>query len=124
MWDKPSDSQVIDLETRITNLEARLNATLGLLTLIRPAATALSVCGVDESKREDFYRVIDDMTSRVGSGFSVSYAEFEERISSLVPAKRGDRKFFALLIEALKLERPNSKPMLDYLTHAMALFRT
>ena len=29
-----------------------------------------------------------------------------------------------ILIEAVKLERPDSRPMLDHLTHAMALFRT
>ena len=44
-------------------------------------------------------------------------------LHQIVPARRGDRRFFEILIEALKLERPSSKPMLDYLTHVMALFR-
>ena len=63
------------------------------------------------------------MTKRVEAGSSVSFADFEERVADIVPATRGNRKFFALLLEALRVERPASKPMLDYLTHGMSLFR-
>ena len=123
MWDKQMDSQVTDLESRITDLEARLETALGILALIRPAETVLTQSGTAGPEQQQFYRLIDEMTKRVDAGFSVSYSEFEERISALVPTRRGDRNFFAILIEALKLERPSSKPMLDYLTHAMGLFR-
>ncbi len=123
MWDQQLESQVADLQARVTDLEAQLNTALGILGLIRPAATVLSGCGADEGQQHALYRLIDDMESRVVAGSSVSYADFAERVADLVPARRGDRRFVELLIEALKLERPASKPMLDYLTHAMALFR-
>jgi hypothetical protein len=83
----------------------------------------LSLCGADQAQQQEFFRIIDDLTRRVDSGASVSFSEFEDRVVDLVPNKRGDRKFFETLIEAVKLERPAAKPMLDYLIHVMALFR-
>ena len=123
VWDKQLDSQSVELQGRVTQLETQLSAVLGILSLCRPAATVLSRCGADEVQQQAFYGLIDDMSMRVESGCSVSYADFEERVADLLPSRRGDRRFFECLIEALKLERPASKPMLDYLTHAMALFR-
>ena len=123
MLDRQIDSQVTDLQARVTDLEARVNTALGILTLIRPAATVLSRWGVDSGQQKAFYQLIDEMTQRVDEGSTVSYAEFAERVSEIVTARRGDREFLEVLVEALKLERPNSRPMLDHLTHAMALFR-
>jgi hypothetical protein len=124
VWDRQPDSQTVnDLQLRVTGVEAQLNTALGILALIRPAATVLSRCGAGEEEQKEFFQLIDEMATRVDSGFSVSFAEFEDRVSEIVPSRRGDRRFFEFLIEALKLERPSSKPMLDYLTHAMSLFR-
>ena len=124
MLDRQIDSDVTDLQARVTDLEARVNTALGILALIRPAATVLRRLGVDSGQQKAFYQLIDEMTQRVADGSTVSYAAFAERVSEIVPSRRGDRKFLEVLVEALKLERPNSKPMLDHLTHAMALFRT
>jgi hypothetical protein len=123
VWDKQQDSQVAELENRIAVLEGQLNTALGILALIRPAATVLASSGVDDTQQKALYDLIDEMESRVMAGFSVSYAEFAQRVGELVPARRGDRRFFEFLIEALKLERVGAKPMLDHLTNAMGLFR-
>ena len=125
MWDKQSQTQpeLGELELRVAGLETQLNTALGILALTRPAATVLSRCGADATQQQEFFRIIDDLTRRVDSGASVSFSEFEDRVVDLVPSKRGDRKFFETLIEAVKLERPAAKPMLDYLIHVMALFR-
>jgi hypothetical protein len=123
VWDRQLDSQVTELQARVMDLETKLNTALGILALTRPAATVLRRCGADKEQQEEFFRLVDEMTKRVETGFSVSYSDFEERVLELVPGKRGDRKFLEVLIEAVKLERPSSKPMLDYLTNAMALFR-
>src|SRR5262249_53159957 len=96
---------------------------LGILALIRPVATVLNGCGVDAPQQQEFFNLLDEFTKRVESGSSVSFAEFEDRASQTVPGRRGERRFFEFLIEALKLERPSAKPMLDYVTHAMSLFR-
>jgi hypothetical protein len=125
VWDKQSQPQpqLSDLEMRLAGLESQLNTALGILALTRPAATVLSRCGADHAQQQEFFRIIDDLTRRVDSGASVSFSEFEDRVVDLVPNKRGDRKFFEMLIEAVKLERPAAKPMLDYLIHVMSLFR-
>ena len=125
MWDNQSQTQpqLGDIENRLAGLETQLNTALGILALTRPAATVLSRCGADQAQQQEFFRIIDDLTKRVDSGASVSFSEFEDRVVDLVPSKRGDRKFFEMLIEAVKLERPAAKPMLDYLIHVMALFR-
>jgi hypothetical protein len=124
VWDRQLDADVIDLRARVTELEAQLNTALGILALIRPAETVLSRWGTAQEQQRAFYDLIDEMTRRVDDGSTVSYAEFAERVSEIVPARRGDRRFFEVLVEAVKLERPDSRPMLDHLTHAMALFRT
>ena len=125
MWDKQSQpqAQLGDLELRLTDLETQLSTALGILALTGPAATVLSRCGADQAQQQEFFRIIDDLTKRVDSGCSVSFSEFEDRVVEIVPTKRGDRKFFEVLIEAVKLERPHAKPMLDYLIHVMSLFR-
>ena len=125
MWEKQQldSSQVADLQGRIAELEAQLRTALGILGLMRPAETVLAHCGADQVQQQALYKMIDEMEARVIQGSSVSYSDFSERVADLVPGKRGDRKFVELLIDALKLERPTSKPMLDYLTNAMALFR-
>jgi hypothetical protein len=125
VWDKQSQSQpqLGDLENRIAGLETQLNTALGIIALTRPAETVLSRCGADQAKRQEFFHIIDDLMKRVDAGASVSFSEFEDRVVDIVPSKRGDRKFFEILIEAVKLERPAAKPMLDYLIHVMALFR-
>jgi hypothetical protein len=125
VWDNPSQApgQLSDLELRLTGLETQLNTALGILALMRPAATVLSGCGADKGQQQEFFDLVDQYTKRVDSGCSVSFAEFEDRVLEIVPSKRGDRRFFEVLIEALKLERPSSKPMLDYLAHVMSIFR-
>ena len=125
MWDNASQpqGQLSDLELRLTDLETQLNTALGILALMRPAATVLSSCGADPGQQQEFFALVDQFTKRVDSGCSVSFAEFEDRVLEIVPTKRGDRRFFEVLIEALKLERPSSKPMLDYLGHVMSIFR-
>jgi len=124
VWDRQLDADVIDLQARVTELEAQLNTALGILALIRPAEAILGRSGADPEQQRAFYDLIDEMRRRVDDGSTVSYAEFAERVSEIVPARRGDRRFFEVLVEAVKLERPDSRPMLDHLTHAMALFRT
>ena len=112
-----------ELQTRVDELEARLNTAIGIISLLRPAATVLNRCGVGKDEQRAFYGLIDEMDMRAESGNSVSYADFEAHVAELVPSRRGDRKFLEYLVEALKLERPRSKPMLDYLANAMTLFR-
>jgi hypothetical protein len=126
VWDKPSQpqAQLGDLELRLAGVETQLNTALGILAMTRPAATVLSRSGADQAQQQEFFRLIDELTKRVDSGASVSFSEFEDRVVELVPARRGDRKFFEVLIEAVKLERPSAKPMLDYLIHVMAIFRS
>ena len=124
MWEEEQNSRAVaELRTRVNELETQLNTVVGILSLVRPAATVLNRCGVGKEQQRAFYGLIDEMAIRADSGDSVSYADFEARVAELVPSRRGDRRFFGYLIEALKLERPGSKPMLDYLAHAMRLFR-
>ena len=124
MWDRQyGESDMAELRARVTDLEGRLTTVFGVLRLIRPAVAVLSHSGADAQQQQAFFALVDEMTRRVESGSSVSFADFEERVADIVPATRGNRKFFELLLEALSVERPEAKPMLDYLTHGMALFR-
>jgi hypothetical protein len=125
VWERRDDQTVTvtELQSRVADLEVQVNTLLGIMALLHPAATVLNRCGVGKEEQRAFYHLLDEMAMRVESGNSVSYADFEARVTDLVPSKRGDRQFFEYLIEALKLERPRSRPMLKYLAQAMTLFR-
>jgi hypothetical protein len=122
VWDRQRDD-VAELQARVADLEARLGTVFGVLGVMRPAAMVLSHSGADASQQQAFFTLVDEMTRRVESGSSVSFSDFEERVADIVPATRGNRKFFELLLEALKVERPGAKPVIEYLTHGMSLFR-
>jgi hypothetical protein len=124
VWERQTTDNIPELHARVAELEQQLDTALGILGLIRPATTVLTRCDVKSEQQEAFFRLIDEMTRRAMSGSSVSYSEFEERVGELVPGRRDDRKFFEVLIEAVKLECPESKPMLEYVAHVMTLYRS
>ena len=70
------------------------------------------------------YEVVDEMSDRLNRGESVSFTEFEERLTGLVPHLASNRRFFELLVEALKIERRTSMRLCMHFTRAMALLRS
>ena len=119
--------QVRELRTRIADLEQRIDGALDVFTLLQPVAVLLTSYGLDDSisrkqMQQKVHAVVDEMAGRVEEGMSVSFTEFEDRILALVPLRRGDRQFFQRFIEALKLERPSAKPLLDQLASALGHF--
>jgi hypothetical protein len=123
MFEEAAERREVQLRARMTDLEERLEAALEILALLRPATAMLNERGVDEFGRRAIYLLVDEMTSRVDEGVPASYIEFEERISTLIPDVRGDRRFFELLIGSLKLEYPGSRRLFEHLASAMALLR-
>jgi len=119
--------QVRELRTRISDLEQRIDGALDVFALLQPVAVLLTSYGLDDSisrkqMQQKVHALVDEMSTRVQEGRSVSFAEFEERILALIPLRRGDRQFFPRFIEALKLEHPSAKPLLDQLASAVAPF--
>jgi hypothetical protein len=113
-----------ELGARVAGLEQRVGCALDVVATLHPAAMLLTSYGIDEAGRRRIDHVVDTMSARIDSGIPVAYVEFEARIAELIPGEAGDRRFFELLIEALKLERPHSKRLFEQFSKAMALLRS
>jgi hypothetical protein len=121
--------QVRELRARVADLERRIDGALDVFAFLQPVAVLLTSYGLDDSisrkqMQQKVHALVEEMSTRVDEGMSVSFTEFEERILALVPLRRGDRQFFQRFIGALKLEHPSAKPLLDQLASTMAPFRS
>ena len=118
-----SVERVIELETRVSTLETRLGAMAGVLAALQPVGRLMVKYGVSEAQQVDVYRIINEMSARLDHSDRPSFTEFEERVMNVV-GKQTDRRFIELLVEALKIERPDSERLYDHFTRAMELLRT
>ena len=120
------DDRLIELEAKVQELETRVDGIAGLLSVLQPVARLLESCGARETQQLSLavYDVVDEMSTRLNRGEAVSFTEFEERLTNLVPHLRSDRRFFELLVEALRIEGRASARLCVYFTRAMALLRT
>jgi len=117
---------LIELEAKVQELETRFDGIAGILSLLQPVARLLESCGALDTRQLSLavYEVVDEMSDRLNRGESVSFTEFEERLTGLVPHLASNRRFFELLVEALKIERRTSMRLCMHFTRAMALLRS
>jgi hypothetical protein len=114
--------RIVQLEQRMAAMESRLQTLAGILASFQPAGRLMASRGVSEQGQEDVYRIVDEMSVRVDHGDRPSFAEFEERI--IQSAGTGvDRRFVEVLVDALKIERPQQERLYDHFTRAMDFLR-
>ncbi len=118
------NSRMIDLEARVAELEARLEGVTRIVAESGPLARVLASHGVSADQERVIYAIIDEMAERHEQGRPAPFAEFEDRIISLVGQLHGDRRFVELIVEALRIERPKLKRLYVKFTNAMALFQS
>jgi hypothetical protein len=78
--------------------------------------------GVSEEQQLEVHAIITEMVARADHGDMPSFTEFEERVLSATGG-RGDRAFIELLVEALRIERPDAAALYEHFTRAMPLLR-
>ena len=117
------NSQILDLEIKVHELKEHLELVAAVVASLQPVHRLLVRYGVSDEQRRAILEIINDMSERIDSGKAVSFAEFEERVTKVVAQPQIDRWFFRRLVEALKVERPESKRLFDQLTTGLTLFR-
>lgn len=115
--------QVVDLEIKVQELKEHLELIAAVVASLQPVHQLLVKYGVSGEQRRAVWGIINDMSERIDGGKVVSFAEFEERVTSVVAQPQCDRLFLRRLVEALKVERPDSKRLFDQLTTGLTLFR-
>jgi hypothetical protein len=117
------DERIATLERRIDGLEGHFRLWAGLMTGLRPVRPLLARYGLTEDEQIDLFRLIEEMSERHDGGELPSFSEFVERVTGIAPVVHGDRAFVALLVEALRIERPDSAPLYQHFSRAMELVR-
>lgn len=115
--------RVIELESRVAELEARLAGVIRVVAASRPLGRVLTSCGVSEHQERAIYAIIDEMAERLDKGEVALFTEFEDRIIDTLAQLGGDRRFVELIVEALRIERPALTRLCDQFATAMALIR-
>jgi hypothetical protein len=121
-----NDDRLIELEAKVQELETRFDGIAGILGVLQPVARLLESCGALETRQLSLavYEIVDEMSARLNRGEAVSFTEFEERLTGLVPPLSSNRRFFELLVEALRVEKRASARLCVHFTRAMALLRS
>jgi hypothetical protein len=117
------DGRIVGLERRIDELESRLQMFSGIIAALQPVSRLLVKYGVTEPQQMEVYRLINEMASRLDRGEMPSFTEFDDRVTAIIGASHSDRAFVALLVEALKIERPDSMRLYNHFSRAMDLLR-
>jgi hypothetical protein len=112
-----------DVEARLAALEARLdevetlaNLALRLLAVEKPVAALLRQFGANESQELAVHTLLDDVAARAEQGgmYLPSFRGFTTDLFARFPAVRNNREFVALLIDAMKVDRPTYQKLHDY----------
>ena len=116
-------NRVIELEMRLDRLEKQLEGITGVVAALQPLDQLLTRHQVSPPQRRVLFGIINEMAARLDRHEVTPFAEFEERVMSLIGQLRGDRRFVQLAAEAIRVERPALARLSEHFGTAMALLR-
>ena len=107
MTTDPED-RIAALEAKVQELDALVNLALRLLAVEKPIATLLERHGATEAEVLAVHALLDDVARRVEQGgmYAPSFGGFVNELVERLPSVRGDRKFVAVLLDTLQVDRP------------------
>jgi hypothetical protein len=102
------DDRIAALEAKVQELDALVNLALRLLAVEKPIATLLERHGATEAEVLAVHALLDDVARRVEQGgmYAPSFGGFVNELVERLPSVRGDRKFVAVLLDTLQVDRP------------------
>lgn len=102
-----ASSRLIELETRVRELEAVQQLILRIMSTTKPLGGVLDQYGATETQELEFYKLLDDLVVRAKGREQdrPTFAYFQMRLDQIFPALRHDREFIQLVIDTLKVDR-------------------
>ena len=113
-----AEQRIAVLESKVQELDTLVNLALRLLAVEKPVSALLERYGATQAEDHAVHTLLDDVARRAEQGgmYAPSFAGFQNEIDATFPAVRGDRQFVSLLLDTLKLDRPNYRKLHAYAT--------
>jgi hypothetical protein len=107
------DARLTALESKVQELEAMVTLALRLLALEKPVSALLENFGAGQSEDMAVHALLDDLARRAEQGHvdTPSFGGFELELFRRFPRIRGNREFVSLLLDALKIDRPEYRAL-------------
>jgi len=114
-----ADTRFDELEARVAHLEMMQDLLLRLVSISRPLSNMLEQFGATRTQEQDVVKFLDELCERARGPERnhPSKAHFELHVGQILPAQRGNKSFFQLLMDTLKLERPAYRDLHQYMAN-------
>ena len=112
-----SDSVPLDVEARVAHLEMMMDLVVRLMSMTQPLSNMLEQFGATRTQEQQLLKLLDELVERCRGPERgrPSRAHFEMHVGEIFPTLRGNREFFQLLMDTLKVERPAYRELHAYM---------
>ena len=100
-------ARVVELESRVSELEALQQLVLRILSTTKPLDSLLEQYGATDSQAKSFYKLLDELVVRARGREQErpTFAYFQMQLGNIFPTLRQDGEFTRLVLDTMKIER-------------------
>jgi len=100
-------ARVVELESRVSELEALQQLVLRILSTTKPLDSVLEQYGATDSQAKSFYKLLDELVVRARGREQErpTFAYFQMQLGNIFPTLRQDSEFTRLVLDTMKIER-------------------
>jgi len=100
-------ARVVELESRVSELEALQQLVLRILSTTKPLDSLLEQYGATDSQAKSFYKLLDELVVRARGREQErpTFAYFQMQLGNIFPTLRQDSEFTRLVLDTMKIER-------------------
>ena len=100
-------ARVVELESRVSELEALQQLVLRILSTTKPLDSLLKQYGTTDSQAKSFYKLLDELVVRARGREQErpTFAYFQMQLGNIFPTLRQDSEFTRLVLDTMKIER-------------------
>ena len=100
-------ARVVELESRVSELEALQQLVLRILSTTKPLDSLLEQYGATDSQAKSFYKLLDELVVRARRREQErpTFAYFQMQLGNIFPTLRQDSEFTRLVLDTMKIER-------------------
>ena len=109
-------ARVVELESRVSELEALQQLVLRILSTTKPLDSLLEQYGATDSQAKSFYKLLDELVVRARGREQErpTFAYFQMQLGNIFPTLRHDGEFMRLVLDTMKIERAAYRELSAY----------